>query len=318
MGSKQRRLASTGDGVPFPALATNGATGSGAQGRQVIENVAKCPMCGGAIRVSILANEKVLYVCKRGGGHDGFLLPSLAQALKTRQYKLLSPSWVRQAWRDRPAVRAAATARPLPSSGSIAGWSARLHLASEPDPFDWLTDVRGLSPGVIRDAQIGWDGRRLTFPMFSDGVLAGFKTRALGPGGQMRSWPGSGRSWPLYPEPNTTAAWVLVVAGEMDALRARSAGLPAVSVTCGASTWLTEWTSVIGRRNVVVCFDNNEQDLALRRAHALAAAGLRVKRLDLRILGLRRPKGDLSDYLNDGGDRRSVLRAIRRLPEVTE
>jgi hypothetical protein len=235
-----------------------------------------------------------------------------------RQYKLLSPLWARQAWGNRPGARVVPAGRALPSFAAIAGWAERLHLACEPRPFEWLTRVRGLSSAVVRDAQIGWDGRRLTVPMFSNGELVGFKTRELGVGAQMRSWPGGGRSWPLYPEPQMAASWTLVLAGEIDALRARSAGLPAVSVTCGAGTWREEWTRAIGRRNVVVCFDNNEQDMARRRAQELAAAGLRVKRLDLRTLGLRSPKGDLSDYLNGAGSKHSFLRAVRRLSEVAQ
>jgi hypothetical protein len=154
---------------------------------------------------------------------------------------------------------------------------------------------------------IGWGteprGRSaLVFPMFDgQGSIVAAKWRFPRGRVQMRSWPGTGRLWPLYPPLEDDWPWVLIVAGELDALRARSAGLPAASVTLGADTWRDDWTEELRGRFVVVCFDNNEGTLAHGRVRALSKAGVDAARLDLRTLGVTGAKADLSDYLNAGG-----------------
>jgi len=195
----------------------------------------------------------------------------------------------------------------LPSAGRVAGWASRLH--SEAEPLEWLTEARGISFDVIEAARIGWDGDRLIFPMLWHGKVVAAKHRLPLDGAQMMAWPGRDRAWPLYPQPRCSG-WVLLVAGELDALRARSAGLPAVSVTLGAGHWREEWTAALRGRRVVVCFDNNERAIARRRVRELRRGGVRATRLDLRKLGLDEPKGDLSDYLNNGGSIRGLRRAV--------
>lgn len=202
-------------------------------------------------------------------------------------------------------TRAAGGKVDLPTRDHFAGWSARL--LSEEAPLRYLTGTRQIDLALIRKHLIGLGeepgGRSaLTFPMFdAGGAIVAAKWRFPRDGLQMRSWPGNGRPWPLYPPVERGWPWVLLVAGELDALRARMAGLPAVSVTCGAGTWRDEWTQELRGRPVVLCFDNNEQTQAHRRTIELNAAGVETVRLDLRRLGLRTAKGDLSDYLNAGG-----------------
>jgi hypothetical protein len=206
----------------------------------------------------------------------------------------------------------------LPAGEQVAGWHDALLASGE--PLRYLTDARGVSPDLIKSERlgVGWDSERrlLTFPMYySNGAgerwLVGFKTRAPKAGARMDNCAGKGRPWPLYPDtPNISRSWVLLVAGELDALRGLSAGLPAVSVTLGASTWRPEWAEELRGRRVLVCFDNNEQRQARDRVRTLRAAGIRAKRLDLRTLGLDAPKGDLSDYLNGGGDPAAMRAAV--------
>jgi hypothetical protein len=199
-----------------------------------------------------------------------------------------------------------AGAQPLPSVEQINEWHERLLKSS--GPLRYLTRRRGLTLDVIEAATIGWDGSRLVFPMFDGDALAVVKTRAPRAGAQMRSWPGKDRDWPLYPA-DVPDGWVLLVAGELDALRARSAGLPGVSVTCGAGYWRDEWTAPLMGRRVVVAFDNNEVEQARACVARLRAAGIKAHRLSLRKLGLRTAKGDLSDYLNNGGSVNPILTA---------
>lgn len=190
-------------------------------------------------------------------------------------------------------------AEPLPSMEEVNEWARRL-MGVWP-PQEYLTVKRGISMQMLSWFRVGWDGRRLIFPML-DGreEIAAAKHRQPRDGAQMIAWAGSGRKWPLYPVP-TSEDWILLVAGELDALRARTAGLPAVSVPLGAGYWDDRWTADVSGRRVVVAFDVGEEKQAAERVEALRAAGVHTRRFDLRRLGLGE-KGDISDYLNGGGD----------------
>lgn len=196
---------------------------------------------------------------------------------------------------------------PLPSLGTVSGWHARLLEARSGEALDYLLG-RGISLEVVKRFRIGWDGDRLTFPMRGELL----KTRPAVDGAQMKCWPGKDRTWPLYPEVSRDAGWVLVAAGELDALCGISVGLPAVSVTLGAGAWRDDWTEALRGLYVLVCFDNNETALSRQRASELRKAGIRARHLDLHVLGLTAPKGDLSDYLNSGGDPKRIKPPGRR------
>ena len=199
----------------------------------------------------------------------------------------------------------------LPSEAEFAGWARRL--LAEPEPMRWLRDERGVSLDVIEEQGIGWDGERLTFPMFgAAGAIVAGKHRKARNGAQMRSWPGGGRAWPLYPSARVLVPdddWRLIGAGELDALAGRSVGLPTFSGTLGAATWRDDWTAQLQGLRVVVCFDNNESLFARMVTDRLIAAGVDATRFDLRRVGLRTPTGDLSDYLRGGGSASDLRRA---------
>jgi hypothetical protein len=194
---------------------------------------------------------------------------------------------------------------PLPGDGTIGGWHSALLEEQNAAALNYLLG-RGMSVEIIERYQIGWDRdrQRLTFPM-PGGLL---KTREPWDGAQMKCWPGKDRPWPLYPELPDGHGWLLLLAGELDALAGISVDLPAVSVTLGAEAWKPEWTDELRDtgKPVAVCFDNNETRLALWRVKQLNKAGVRAKHLDLRDLGLDEPKGDLSDYLQNGGDPKRI------------
>lgn len=190
---------------------------------------------------------------------------------------------------------------PLPSPAAIKGYASRL--ATSPEALRWLREERGLSSRVIRRARLGYDGKSesIVFPMY-DGVggeLVAAKRRKPEAGAQMKAWAGKGRAWPLYPSPPEKGP-VLLVAGELDALAARSHGLPACSVTLGAGYWRGAWTDQLRSRDVFLCFDNNEQEAAWHRVDALHDEGVEVQWIGLHLLGLRTRKGDLSDFLGKG------------------
>jgi hypothetical protein len=201
---------------------------------------------------------------------------------------------------------------PLPSDASISGWHSRLLEKQNSAALDYLTKQRGIALEVVKKYRVGWDGTRLIFPItrVADGWLA--KTRLPVDRANMKCWRGTRGRWikeaTLYPDVPREHRRVLLVAGELDALCARSLALPATSVTVGAGTWRDEWTDALrGLQHVLVVFDNNEGREAGECVQRLQAAGISAARLDLRRLGVRHPKGDLSDFLNRNGNPRRLM-----------
>jgi hypothetical protein len=274
-----------------------------------------CPSCGS--KGDLIADYKLhqdsgghiwKYVCNHCGCGKA-VLEAIGTACGEDWRQLLDgpPAWLGEP-RD-TAYRQQGHAPSLPSRASVNDWARALRSAKQ--PLHYMTRTRGITPKVLKAAKVGWDGRRLTFPMFQQGNLVALKTRLPQAGAQMMAWPGQGRPWPLYPEPDEADEWVLLVAGELDALRGRAVGLPSVSVTLGAGTWRPHWTETLRGRRIIVCFDNNERQLARRRVRYLRAAGVSARQLDLRKLGLHDPKGDLSDYLNGSGSIKRFSRVVR-------
>lgn len=301
-----------------------------------------CPSCDGEANATYKLDAYALpewFIGCRKRGCEGRHLPTLAEAfgLDGGATKAQIAAAVKAQGRHGPAV---GKVEPLPSEASIAGWHAAL-LGPAGSAARAYLSTRGVSLDVIAAERIGWNHKAITLPMFDAwGALAGFKTRLPRPGVKVHSHPGKGRPWPLYPPVATGAAgargWTLLAAGELDALAARSAGLPASSVTLGAGYpaegdkparsgpgspwWRDAWTADLRGLRVVVAFDNNEATQAEACVSGLRAAGIDARRLDLRRLGLDAPKGDLNDYLVGGGDpsalrpRRS--RVVRRRSKV--
>lgn len=201
---------------------------------------------------------------------------------------------------------------PLPPRGWFRRCATRLRSSrAGAQAREYLATERGIARGVLRAAGVGWDADpgRLVFPFFRDDEIVAYKTRPLD--GQMDNCPGKGRPWPLYPRV-PPGEWALLVAGELDALRGLSAGLPAVSVPLGAGLWRDQWSDDLRGLEVCVCFDNGENEPALRVVSALNNDGVRAARWQLDTLGLpTTPKGDLSDFLNAGGDPRWLHRRAR-------
>lgn len=305
-----------------------GSEGDGSDGSGAIQlgtrRVYDCPCCGDEANATYTDRytpgfPEWLIGCWTAGC-AGRVLPSLAEAFG------LDPGATKHEIATHVAQIGRTSSRRderLPSRREVTWRKQDLWSLAGVDARRWLRRERGVAPAVVRVARIGWDRsqRRLIFPMFSGGELVAAKWRAPRSGAQMRSWAGSDRPWPLYPEPDPRSGWALLVAGELDALRGRSAGLPAVSVTLGAGRpseingtpvapasgpgtpwWRDEWTDALRGLRVVVVFDNNEQAQARECVRRLRGEGVDADGLDLRALGLDTPKGDLSDYLNGGGD----------------
>lgn len=93
---------------------------------------------------------------------------------------------------------------------------------------------------------------------------------------------------------------VYVVEGEKDVDRLMSLGILATTCAQGAGKWQSSFSQALGRRDVVILPDNDEpgRNHAIDIAKSLHGHGCNVRIVELPGLP---DKGDVSDWLNDGG-----------------
>jgi hypothetical protein len=179
---------------------------------------------------------------------------------------------------------------------------------------------RGWSRHVLAELTVGFDGERITVPIWRTPApaRAGGSVRAE-PQGVLRLRVHSTQKPKVLALPGTRLglmplpAWAherraLLVEGPSDMLAARSAGLPAIAVP-GASAWRSEWAAALTGRSVVVVMDCDRpgRQAARRITDDLQRGGIEVRVADL---APSRDDGyDLSDWLRDGNDPARLLRS---------
>jgi hypothetical protein len=199
--------------------------------------------------------------------------------------------------------------KPLPSPAQIDGWASAL--LSSGEPLAYLLERRKLSLPIVCRYLLGWDRTRgdLTFPVFSGQLRRGVVNlyrRKPADGANMRAL----RGWPRAPYPNLPARrWLLLVAGEIDALTGRQLGFPAVTVSGCA---LPDHSLPLFRNRVVyVMFDaGREEEAAERVAAKLSEAGAIAYVIRLSRLGLAED-ADLNDYSREGGSSEELVQLIK-------
>lgn len=108
---------------------------------------------------------------------------------------------------------------------------------------------------------------------------------------------------------------VFVVEGEKDADNLARLGLLATTNAGGANTWRDEYAEMLRGRQVVIIPDNDDagRQHAARVAHSLQDRAASVKILELPNLPA---KGDVTDWLNAGGDKDKLLELAARESET--
>lgn len=203
------------------------------------------------------------------------------------------------------------------------------NLLEAPSKMDYLRQERGLSEEVIKEYQLGFDGERYTIPVkdYTDKFV---DIRRYDPSSKVKLLPwntfdnrqaadkldielttddgnlepankGDG-SATLYPKANLKKNPLVLVGGELDALRAESAGYNAVTNTTGENTWKDEWSHQFRDKDVTIALDNDSS--------GKKGTKKRVNSLDSDINSLELVQwpddfssgGDISDFLNHGND----------------
>lgn len=153
---------------------------------------------------------------------------------------------------------------------------------------------RGWRPDAVERLGLGWDGRRVTFPVRDEtaglvGLARYLPDAAKRSDREPKMLATAGSARQLFPPPELLAdtevdGVVFLVEGEPDCTRMWSLGLVAVAVP-GAGNWRAEWAGRFsGRRSrVVVAFDCDEpgRTNAERAVADLVAVGVDARLLDI-------------------------------------
>ncbi len=201
---------------------------------------------------------------------------------------------------DRPVVKATRQPDPVPSAETVAAW--RDLLAQRQPLLGRLRELRGWTAGTLFDLGVGWDGERLTLPVYGpDGAVVNLlRYLPRRTNGQRKLLALGGRSRDLFPRLDHAEGEVWLVEGEPDAISGRELGLTAYAVP-GSNGWRKEWAARLTGCRVVICFDCDEPG---RKAAAKIYEDLSAV-TDVVVLDLEpeRTDGyDLSDALMDGLD----------------
>ena len=199
-----------------------------------------------------------------------------------------------------------------PASLAVTGDQAQewaKHLERSPALLARLERERGWSRRALVDLEIGFDGERITVPIWRPAAPADRSERAVLQGllrlrldrtEHPKVTAISGTRLGLLSLPAwTRAERVLLVEGPSDMLAARSAGLPAIAVP-GANAWRSEWASTLDGRRVVVVMDCDRPG---RQAAARIAEDLERRDIVAGIYDLapsRQDGYDVSDWLREG------------------
>jgi DNA primase len=188
----------------------------------------------------------------------------------------------------------------------------------------YLRERRGISDAVIDLALLGWDGRRITIPIFNrDGVFSFFKLakapddtsdspKMLAPPGTQAELYGWERLQPTPPE-------VIICEGEFDRLMLESRCFRAVTSTGGAGVFRREWAEYFREiPSVYICFDRDAAGKAGARKVARLIPHARVVELPEEV----GEGGDITDFFVRLGrteeDFRRLLEQSQPLPMEIE
>jgi len=142
--------------------------------------------------------------------------------------------------------------------------AARFHHALPARIRTYLKETRGIPDEVIDAELLGWNGARITIPIFNrDGEVAFFKLArdpenpADGP--KMLATPGGRAELYGWGSLITRPKRLIICEGEFDRLVLEGRGFPAVTSTAGALTFRPEWAAhVESIPEIYICFDRDE------------------------------------------------------------
>lgn len=133
-----------------------------------------------------------------------------------------------------------------------------------------LRERRGLTDETLRKFQLGWDGDRVTIPIYDEfNTLVNFRRykwnstegnwKVLNYVDEFDNKYGEVRIFGIDRVIDPDVEYIVWAEGEMDRLSAEQRGFPCACATSGAGTWKPEWTKLFrGKKRVYIAQDNDE------------------------------------------------------------
>jgi hypothetical protein len=182
---------------------------------------------------------------------------------------------------------------------------------------------RGIPDHTVDEKLLGWNGSRITIPVFGlSGDVVQFRY-AKSPtdtsdSPKVRSDVASGPELYGWESLAKNPKRAIICEGEFDRLVLEARGFPAVTSTAGANTFLDAWLPHFeGVRHVYICFDRDETGEAAARSLKVRLPRARIVRLPDAV----GPKGDITDYfvrLKNTGPDFAILLAIATTDDESE
>ena len=160
-------------------------------------------------------------------------------------------------------------ARPDIEVGLVQEYHKRLMSLTGPIR-DMLRERRGLTDETIRRFQLGWDGERITIPIYDEfNTLVNFRRykwnsnddqwKVLNYVDEYNNSYGEVRIFGVDEVVDPTVEYIVWAEGELDRICAEQHGFHAACATSGAGTWKPEWTRLFrNKKRVYLAQDNDE------------------------------------------------------------
>ena len=177
---------------------------------------------------------------------------------------------------------------------------------------DMLRERRGLVDKTLVDFQLGWDGERVTIPIYDEyNTLVNFRRykwnsnedqfKVLNYVDEYNNTYGEVRIFGIDRVLDQSIDYIVWCEGEMDRLINEQMGFPTACPTSGAGTWKPEWTKLFrNKKRVYLAQDNDE---AGRNATAKLCEKL-YRIVDVYIINWPENfpvKGDITDFYTKCG-----------------
>ena len=174
-------------------------------------------------------------------------------------------------------------------------------LLDSPKPLKYLKNIRFLSDSVIEKRMLGYDGDRITIPIFNQ---FGFcvNVRRYNPEQKTKIYnykKGYGKN-ALFPIDNCIYDNIIITEGEFDSLVLESLGFKSITQTAGAGSWKDEFNKFFLNKTVYICLDNDE---AGKAGTSLIIDNLINKAKTIRVVELPILKDngkDITDFFDSG------------------
>jgi len=236
--------------------------------------------------------EKNVFMCQTAGcKKSGDILTLFAKVLNTTRRVVWEDLAKRYNLADVKVINPEAVER-----WHIAVWESKVHLRE--------LHKRGISDAMIRKYRIGFDGSRVTIPVYNEhDQIVNVRCYLPGaPGSQkMRNKRGHGATR-LYPLPQLSYDKLVVCGGEMKAIataeRINRYGYGAITATSSEGSWENHFNDLVKDKQIFVCFDVDKHgdtaaDQICARLKKFASS---IHKIELPLSIDQYPKGDVNDF----------------------